>query len=590
MPSSNIVAAIAKLRFLLGRKEKLQCVGIVCFALATSLLEVITATIIVVFAQVLNQPETGKKYVSLFKFAAELSSARIIFYMAIVCGVVYLIKNIVAALEVFYQNFTIQKMNYRFKNKLLYNYAVADYEAYSTRNSSIGVAIINSDTELMFSNGIVSLATIISESIVFICLLTMVVIMNPFLAIIIFIVVSISSLIVVKGLFPLFYLCGQRLQQAHLLSNQNLLQFFHAFKEIVLLCKRNFFINNYQLHSFKKATAQAIQTATNHLPRITLEVLFVGLFVIAVSYLCFKHNTPQYIMGILGGYLYVGFRLMPGLNRIISQLNIVKASIPAIERIYNEYTSISVKEHYLDIPEFRFSKNITFRNVSFKYLNNEKEVIKNINLEVKKGECIGIIGETGSGKSTLIDLLLGLLKPSGGDILIDGLYPVNSYQWHRKIGYVSQNFYLVDDTIETNIAFGEVSSQINYDKLNKAIDSAQLRKFINQLEFGVKTIIGERGVRLSGGERQRVAIARALYINPDVLIFDEASSSLDNETETKLFEAIYNVSKDRTVIMVAHRVTTLKSCDRIIIMENGVISKITSYLNIDESRFQQQRV
>jgi len=194
------------------------------------------------------------------------------------------------------------------------------------------------------------------------------------------------------------------------------------------------------------------------------------------------------------------------------------------------------------------------------------------------------VGETGSGKSTLVDVILGLLKPNSGSILVDDKYPVNAYQWHQKIGYVPQSIYLTDDTIEANIAFGE--QKIDKFRLDAAIDASQLRKFIDQLPEGSKTIVGERGVRLSGGERQRIAIARALYRNPEVLIFDEATSALDNETEARLMETIYAVSQNRTVIMIAHRFTTLKECQKIIVMNNGMVEKITDYSSIERMKLE----
>ncbi|HQW57461.1 MAG TPA: ABC transporter ATP-binding protein [Gammaproteobacteria bacterium] len=580
MSTPSILSAIQKLRSLLTRGEKFKWLGIVGFAMCTSFLEILTASVIVVFAQVLNQPELGQKYLSMIGLSSDLSPSRIVSYISIIVGVVYLVKNVVSGIEVFYQNFAIQKMNYQFKNTLLRRYAETDYRCYLTRNSSLGLQVVGGDAELMFSSGMISLATILSEGVVFLCLIGLVITMNPSLALAIFGIGAVLGFGITKGLLPQFYRFGQKLQEAGLYSSQNLIQFFHGFKEIVLLGKRDAFINAYQYHSLKKSRVQAMQTAINSLPRMVIEVLFVGLFVTTISLLCLKHESPLQMIGILSGYLYAGFRLMPGLNRIINQLNLLKSSIPSIERVYMEYNTIEDKENYVQVPELVFEEALSLKEVNFCYLNTKKDALTNISLKINAGECIGIVGETGSGKSTLVDVILGLLRPYKGTVLVDEKFAVNSYQWHQKIGYVPQSVYLMDDTIEANIAFGEQT--INEIKLNSAIDAAQLRKFIDQLSHGVKTIVGERGIRLSGGERQRIAIARALYRNPDVLIFDEATSALDNQTEARLMKTINNIRKNRTVIMIAHRLTTLKNCDRIVELEMGSIKKITDYANLEK--------
>jgi ABC-type multidrug transport system fused ATPase/permease subunit len=575
MSSSSVSSALKKLRFLLTKEDKLKWLGIVGFSLISSLFEIITAALIVIFAQSLNQPNEGMYYLQKLGVHENLSHGRMIFYISLAVGAVYLFKNIIASIEVFYQNFTIQKMNYLFKNKLLYKYAEADYAQYLNRNSSLGFAVVGGDCEQMFSSGMLAIAVMISESLVFFSLIAMIIYMNPSLALIIGIVGAILGIATTKFLMPKFYKWGQRLQNNSLLSNQNLMQFFHGFKEIVLLGKRDSFINAYQFYSKQKSLVQALQTASNNLPRLVIETLFIGVFVITIAILCFDNESPAQIVGILGGYLYAGFRLMPGLNRIINQINVFKGIIPSIERVYSEYTNVSAKESYEDIQNFTFNNSVTLKDVSFKYPNSKTDALDKISLTIKKGECLGIVGETGSGKSTLVDVILGLLKPFQGNVLVDNKYNVCSYQWHSMIGYVPQAIYLTDDTIEANIAFGE--TDIDCDRLNLAINAAQLVKFVQNLPDGVKTIVGERGIRLSGGERQRISIARALYRNPEVLIFDEATSALDNETETKLMETINKVSKNRTVIMIAHRLTTLKSCDSIIAMEKGRIASIAKY-------------
>lgn len=579
----SIIYAVQMISSLIVREEKIKWLIMVGLAIVVSIFELITASTIVIFAQVLNEPTSGKKLLASIGIASNLSTSGIVLVVTICVAVTYIIKNSIAAFEVFFQNFSIQEMSYNFKNKLLQHYAQADYGIHLTRNSSFGLQLVASDTERAFSSGMVSLANVISESVVFIFLVSMIIYLNPMLALIIFAVSIVFGLCVSKFLLPKFYSWGLKLQETEILTTQNLMQFFHATKEIVLLGKSSAFVQAYKVHSKQRTKILAIQTTANALPRIFIEIFFVGIFVLTISYLCMKHQSPMQMLGLLSGYLYAGFRLMPGLNRIINQLNTLNSVIPSIERIHKEYTTITTTTNYIEVLGFEFDRQIMLENIYFKYLNTDQYVLSCVSLTITKGECIGIIGETGSGKSTLIDLILGLLKPDVGSILIDNKYPANASQWHQRIGYVPQSIYLLDDSIEANIAFGE--ENINDDKLTKAIEAAQLSGFISGLKDGSKTIVGERGIRLSGGERQRIAIARALYNEPEVLIFDEATSALDSETESRLMDTIEKLRRKRTFIMIAHRLTTLRGCDRIVQMENGSIKKIMNYTDMGEFNY-----
>lgn len=582
LSSSSVLSASRKLCDLLAHKEKLKFYINFSLSFVVSLMEIVTVVFLGLFAQVLNDPSVVKRYAIHFGLGWDLSPGQSILYVAIAVGAVYLVKNTIAAVQVVVQNFSIQKACYDFKNKLLYRYAHADYGFYLTRNSYFGVQVVDGDVEQTFTRGMGALLIILSESIVFVSLIGVVIYLNPPLAFFIFGLGIMLSFLISKFLLPQLYRFGEQLRQIQVDAGRNLMQFFHAFKEIILLGKRASFVEAYQVHSRRKAKIQAVQMTADALPRIVIEVLFVGIFILTICYLCVKHENPMQMMGLLSGYLYVGFRLMPGLNRIITQLNIFKSSIPFIERTHKEYLTIASDENYLDIPSLKFNQSISFENVCFKYINAIDNSLSYINLKIKKGECIGIVGETGSGKSTLVDLILGMLRPSEGRVLVDDQYPANATQWHQKVGYVPQAVYLIDDTIEANIAFGE--DIIDKDKLHRAIDAAQLTKMIHSLPKGLKTIVGDRGVLLSGGERQRIAIARALYRDPEVLIFDEATSALDNETEARLMETINSVSKNRTVIMIAHRLTTLKNCDRIIQMDKKMIKSITTYAELSSSQ------
>lgn len=567
---------------LLTWEDRLRWAGMTGFAMVTSVFEMLTATVVVLFGQVLTNPQAGVGYLARIGVHEVFLPGQVIVIFAVLCGLVYLVKNIVAGCEAFFQNFNIQRMNYRFKNKLLARYADFDYATHMTRNSSYALTVVGTDAELTFSTAMLSFAAILSEMIIFSCLVGFIIYMNPPLALVIFSLGAVIAVIVAKFLLPQFYRWGKGTQDAALQSWKNLMQFFHAHKEIVLMGKEGYFIDAYKQHSYKKSRIQAIQTSTNVLPRLVIEVLFIGLFVTAVSFLAFKETDAMGMIGVLAGYMYAGFRLMPGLNRIIGQLNQLKAVTPSVDRVYDEYITQPVHGDYKDVADFHFDRDVRFEAVSYAYPQTDRSALQDVSLTIAKGECVGIVGQTGSGKSTLIDLLLGLLKPVAGKITVDGAYPVSSRQWHQCVGYVPQSIYLTDDTIAANIAFGVDAQDIHQALLDKAIDDAQLRPLLDKLPEKEKTIVGERGVRLSGGERQRIAIARALYRQPQVLVFDEATSALDNDTEEKLMETIHAVSRDHTVIMVAHRISTLRKCDRIYKMEGGHLLGAVSYQDLKQ--------
>ncbi|MBP9877564.1 MAG: ABC transporter ATP-binding protein [Alphaproteobacteria bacterium] len=580
--TSDMFPALQKIRELLSREDKKKCIVISIFALFSSLFELLTASIIVLFARLMSQMDIGQQYAAKIGFENKFSNTDILIFIVIACALSFFIKNIIAGFELFHQNLAIQKMEEKFKHTLLHRYAKIDYGFYLTRNSSTGLTIINNDARNIYTSGVMGIAGLLSEIIVFVNLIGFLIYMQPTLAFFIFGCGIILSFLLSQYFMPVIYNYSLKMQEANVKSYQHLLQFFHSFKEIALLGKREYFIKNFQLHNNEATYAEAIRTAVKGSPRLFIETLFVGLFMIAIGFMAIKSQNPTELLGVLGGYLYVGFRIMPGLNRIIQQINMFKGAIPSINRIHHEYNLSEENERYLNLPNFHFEKSIDLKNLSFQYLNTRKSALTNINLTIKKGECIGIAGETGSGKSTLVDMILGLLKPTEGEILIDSLYPANSLQWHQKIGYVPQSLNLIDDTIAANIAFGVEPKDHNVEQLHKVIEAAQLSKLLAQLPEGVNTIVGERGVRLSGGEKQRIAIARALYINPEVLIFDEATSALDNETEAKLMETIYSVSKNRTVIMIAHRLSTLEKCDRIVQMCNSELIKILTYKDFEQ--------
>ena len=275
---------------------------------------------------------------------------------------------------------------------------------------------------------------------------------------------------------------------------------------------------------------------------------------------------------ILSLYVFAGYRLMPALQQIYSSFTQLAFIGPSIEKLYEDIKSLKPFNRNQDQSALSFNKSITLKNVHYNYPNASRTALKDINLIIPIKSTVGLVGATGSGKTTTVDIILGLLEAKKGTLEIDGkiITQQNKRSWQKAIGYVPQHIYLTDDTISANIAFGVEIEDINQEAVEKASKIANLHEFIiDELPKKYQTTIGERGVRLSGGQRQRIGIARALYHNPQVLILDEATSALDNQTEKAVMDAINNLSKNITIILIAHRLSTVKSCDKIFLLEKG---------------------
>ena len=365
---------------------------------------------------------------------------------------------------------------------------------------------------------------------------------------------------------------GEERQTFTAIKNQFLFQGLGGVKDIKLMNRGNHFVSEYSKSNLSLSKIRIKANTLSQIPRLYIEVFAVmGLVALILSMLA-QNKAVHVLIPTLGIFAAAAFRLIPSINRIMFFMQGIQIAKPTINLLYDEFrvlnaTAFIEKESFTVL---NFKDKITLKNVDFKYAKTRNLVLKNISLEIKKGETVGFIGPSGSGKSTLIDLILGLLEPEHGEILIDKT-PLNSNirSWQDKIGYVPQSIYLTDDSLRSNIAFGVDPKLVDEEAVNRAVDAAQLTEFILNLDEGINTFVGERGVRLSGGQRQRIGIARALYHNPSVLILDEATSSLDNETEKGFMDAINNLKRDKTIIIVAHRLSTVSNCDKIFKLKSG---------------------
>ena len=354
-----------------------------------------------------------------------------------------------------------------------------------------------------------------------------------------------------------------------------MVQGYNAYKEINIFNKHNFFI-----HNFKKFSNKYFQKLRNlfvvqQIPRLYLELISViGLSIFIISSIG-RGVEIENTIAVLSVFALGAFRLIPSVNRILTNIQAVRYALPSIELLYNEFIKLNKNQNELKHNNsLSFKNSIELNKISYKYPETEKFVLKDLYLKIIEGSTIGIIGESGSGKSTLIDILTGLIKPNMGSFSVDSKkLDNNSGYLNLKVGYVPQTIFLLDDSLKNNIAFGIEESKINVERINEVLKDSQITNFVNSLEDGIETNVGERGMKLSGGQRQRIGIARALYFNPELLVLDEGTSSLDSKTEYDIMESINYLKGKKTIILVAHRYSTLKECDVIYKLENGKFTK-----------------
>ena len=468
------------------------------------------------------------------------------------------------------------KMKTNFSDKMYSGYLKLPYSFHLKNNSSILVRNAVQEVEI-FTNNVMQLITVFSDLILIIFLISMLLFFESKITIYIILFLSfLSSVFLILTRKKIFSLAKER-QQNDRKSFFYAKQGLEAIKEINISGRQNEFADQYISKYSKLSKIVFLQNFINFLPRVWLEVFVFISLIIFLFFSHFQNNEMTKIIPILALYVGTAFRLLPGINRIVVSINALKLGLPAVKVLQEEIDLFNKQKEnlkYTGQSETRFEKSLKLKNIFFDY-EKSKSILKGINIEILKGSTIGIMGSSGSGKSTFIDVLTGLLRPNKGEVLVDeqNIY-LNLKSWRKKLGYVPQNIYLLDDTIKNNIAFGIQEHLIDQKLINEALNKAGLNKFIKELPNGVETNVGERGTKLSGGQAQRIALARALYNKPSVLILDEATNSLDINKENQILETIKTNLKDITVIIVSHRENTVKICDKVYKISDGILKEL----------------
>jgi len=456
--------------------------------------------------------------------------------------------------------------------QLFVGYLRQPYTFHLQRNSAQLIRNTNSEVSI-FTNAITAIIEIITESLVLVGIMVLLLFFQPLGAgLVIGILGSVS--------YGFYYVTKERnlrwgiARQYHEgFKIQHLQQGLGSVKDVKVLGREDSFFSQYGIHNKGSANMGRNSSILQALPRLGLELLAViGLVVLVVTMLT-QNKSFESLIPTLGLFAAAAFRLMPSANRIIRCIQKFRYALPSIDVLSKELHLIkNNKVLKKEAKPLLLEHHIELKHIDYIYPETDQKVLNDINIQIESGTTVGFIGSSGSGKSTLINLILGLLPPSNGEVKIDNVdIDTNMRGWQNQIGYVPQTIYLTDDTLRHNIAFGLEEDQIDDGALQAAIKAAQLEGFISDLPEGYNSIVGEQGVKLSGGQRQRIGVARALYHDPAVLVLDEATSALDTETEKGVMQAIIALQGKKTILIVAHRLSTLKQCDLLYKIENGKI-------------------
>jgi len=569
---------LKKILFLLSAEERKSAVILSLMILLMAAIDVIGVASILPFITVLVNPsliETNFFLINLFQFSKGFgieNNQEFLFMLGVIVFLILVSSLIFKAITTYLQIRFIEVLKYNIGKRLVESYLHQPYEWFLNNHSAELGKTILSEISNVCGKGIRPLIELIARSVVSILLIILLFLADPKLAMVIgFLIGGIYCVIFLFTKKYLNRIGDETLKQNHL-RFKSVIDAFGASKEVKVGGLEKTFIKNFSEPSKIFATNQASLGVVGQLPRFILEATAFGGILLIILYKMSQSGTFNTALPIISLYVFAGYRLMPAAQMIYSAFTQLTFASPSIEKLYYDIKNLNPISIDKDKSVLPFNKMISLKNICYNYPNSSRTTLKNISLNIFSKDTIGLVGATGSGKTTIVDIILGLLEAQKGTLEIDGqvITKQNTQSWQRSIGYVPQHIYLSDDTVAANIAFGQDPRDIDENKVKKASKIANLHEFVmHELPNQYKTTIGERGVRLSGGQRQRIGIARALYFNPQVLILDEATSALDNLTEKIVMDAVNNLSKHKTIILIAHRLSTVKKCDKIFLLEKG---------------------
>ena len=569
---------------ILSLEEKNQLFFLFFINLLVAILDMVGVASIMPFISLLSDQKLifeNVLYNKLYTYFNFTDPRQFVFAFGLVVFSLIVLSISMKALTTYLQIRFALMREYTIGKRLIKGYLNHSYVWFLNKNSGdLGKSIL-SELQTVIVGSILPMLIIVSQGFVVFALLCLLFFIDIKLALILGVVIMISYIIINKVMNGPISNIGIDRVKANKDRYIAVNEAFGGIKEVKVNGLENYYTENFSKPSKIYASNQATAQLIAQMPKFLIEGIAFGLLLVVLLYYIYLGESLTNILPVVSMYAFAAYRLLPALQQVYGSFSQIKFSSPSLNSILFDLNEFYHSDKIINFTKsIDFNNEITLKDVSFHYPNTYKPTLVNINLTILANSTIGFVGSTGSGKTTILDIILGLLDPQEGQLLVDGevINNANRRNWQNTIGFVPQQIYLSDDTIASNIAFGVNKEDINLNAVEIAAKISNLHDFvIKNLNEGYDTIIGERGVRLSGGQRQRIGLARALYYNPKILILDEATSALDNITEYAVMEAISNLNKEITVIMVAHRLTTVMNCDIIFCIENGTIKAKGTY-------------
>lgn len=572
---------IKKLLGLMNRKQKINIGFLLMLMIIGALLETVVVSLVLPLVSVIMNPDMihSNKWLNMvyaFLGCKTDNSFLIAIISAMIAG--YVFKNIFLYYMYYQQAKFVTENQFRMSKKLLQNFLNKPYEYYLNASTGNIIRIIQGDVGNVFTllNNVLQFMT---ECFVAISLVVLLLIVDPVMTLLILailLITMIGSKFVFKGKLAK---AGEEAQHYSGMMNKWMIHSIEGIKDIKILHKEDSFVQIYEENGIKNTIAQRKNATLSQAPRLLIEGISMCGMLLMLAVMLASGREISGMLAQISAFAMAAVRLMPSANRMNTYINAISFLEPSLRTVCenadvtdNIKTKSNTKTNAED-TKLEIKDKIEIKELLYQYPKAEAPIFNHVEMTIPVGKSVAIIGPSGAGKTTIVDILLGLLEPQEGKILADGVDVNQNYAgWLAKIGYIPQTIFMIDDSIKNNIAFGVPEDEIDEDRVWEVLEEAQLTNHIRSLPKGIHTGIGEKGVRMSGGQRQRLGIARALYHNPEILVFDEATSALDNDTEAAIMESINHFRGKKTMVIIAHRLGTIKDCDLVYRVEHGTIT------------------